>query len=222
MNYLLIIILLLSTGCASHKPKMTVVVPPVSGTTLSSSEMELLRSGEVVKKYYVGAYVDPSRPQIRHDPHVVERIEQTSRWNLRPNVPVVASGPTYKAVEENALKNAMQQQYDDEIKKQRSANTEVQSQTATLKQEVSDLKAMLVSQGESDLKKIEGKIDTLSTKVASLENASSVDKSKTQLSLGSSSKSGEGNSLGQQSPQSKSMTPSSQETKPWEASVQGE
>ncbi len=194
---------------------MTVVVPPISGTTLSSSEVEFLRSGEVVKKYYVGAYVDPSRPQIRHDPHVVERIEQTSRWNLRPNVPVVASGPTYKAVEENALKNAMQQQYDIEAHKQRQANEEVQNQTSSLKQEMAELKTKMLAQSESDVKRLEEKVEMLSAKLASLGTATSSKATQPQVQepLGSSL-----NHAVQ-----KATPPSSQQgVQPWEASVQEE
>src|SRR3990167_3056308 len=137
-------------GCASHKPcqNVAVMVAPVSGRTLSSNEVAALRSGEIVKKYYVGAYVDPLHPQVRHDPHMVERIEQKSRWNLRPNVAVAACGPTYQAVEDNALKNAMQQQHDREMQKQREANAEAQSQSVGLREEISALKGKALSQGE--------------------------------------------------------------------------
>jgi hypothetical protein len=152
---------------------MTVMVVPVSGTTLSSNEVETLRSGEIVKKYYVGAYVDPSHPQVRHDPHMVERIEQRSQWNLRPNAPVVASGPIYQAVEDNALKNAMQQEHDIEMHKQQIANAEVQNQTAGLKQEIAELKTKMLAQSESDVKRLEEKIETFGAKLASLESAAS-------------------------------------------------
>ncbi len=158
--------------CSISKPTRRVVIAPVVGTTLSLNEVESLRSGEVVKKYYVGSYVDPSHPNVRHDPHMIERIEQKSRWNLRPNVPVAASGPTYKAVEDNALKNAMQLQYDHTMNKERMVNAEVQHQTAELKKEIAELKSKLLSQGENDLKRMEEKIEALNTKIASLESSS--------------------------------------------------
>ena len=160
-------------GCASHNSahNLTVIAPVagVTGRTLSANEVNSLRSGEVVKKYYVGAYVDPSHPHVRHDPHMVERVEQTSRWNLRPNVPVVATGPTYQAVEDNALKNAMQQQHDHEMQKQRLANEEVHNQTAGMREEIRQLKERICSGTSSDLTRVEEKIESLSSKIASME-----------------------------------------------------
>ena len=114
-------------------------------------------------------YVDPSHPHVRHDPHMVERVEQTSHWNLRPNVPVVATGPTYQAVEDNALKNAMQQQHDHEMQKQRLANEEVQNQTAGMKEEIRQLKEKICSGASSDLKRVEEKVTSLTAKIASME-----------------------------------------------------
>lgn len=159
-------------GCVTHPSRnMQVVVRNVAGTNLSSAEIDSLRSGEVIKKYYVGAYVDPAHPNVRHDPHIVERIEQSSRWNLRPNIPVVASGPTYKAVSENALKNAMQQQYDHEMQQQRLASTQAQAQVDELRRQVDSLKATLQQQNENGLKQIEEKIDVLSEKIKTVENS---------------------------------------------------
>lgn len=176
MKYLtppiLLVIVFAVVGCAHQRPRqMTVICPAAAGTTLSSNEIETLRSGEIVKKYYVGSYVDPSRPDVRHDPHMIERIEQRSRWNLRPNVPVVASGPTYKAVSENALKNDMQQQYDHEMQQQRLASTQAQTQVDELKREVDSLKATLQQQNENGLKQIEEKIESLYEKMKTLENS---------------------------------------------------
>lgn len=171
-KYLTLITVGLLFGCATHPSRnMQVVVRNVAGTNLSSAEIDSLRSGEVIKKYYVGAYVDPVHPNVRHDPHIVERIEQSSRWNLRPNVPVVASGPTYKAVSENALKNATQQQYDHEMQQQRLASTQAQTQVDELKRQVDSLKAMLQQQNENGLKQIEEKIESLSEKIKILENS---------------------------------------------------
>ena len=171
-KYLSLIVVVLLLGCATHPSRnMQVVVRNAAGTNLSSAEIDLLRSGEVIKKYYVGAYVDPAHPNVRHDPHIVERIEQSSRWNLRPNVPVVASGPTYKAVSENALKNATQQQYDHEMQQQHVANTQAQTQVDELKKEVEVLKTTIQQQNESGLKQIEEKIESLYEKIKTLENS---------------------------------------------------
>ena len=113
----------------------------------------------------------PCNPHVRHDPHMAKRIEQTSRWNLRPNVPVVATGPTYQAVEDNALKNSMQQQHDHEMQKQRLANEEVQNQTAGLKEEIRQLKERMLSDGSTDLKHLEDKVASLTAKIALIEKS---------------------------------------------------
>lgn len=198
------IALLLLSGCAIHPSRnMQVVVRDVSGTILSSSELETLRSGEVIKKYYVGAYVDPAHPRVRHDPHIVERIEQSSSWNLRPNVPVVASGPTYKAVSSNALKNAMQQQYDHEMQEQRSINSESLTQVNDLKKEIAVLKASLNEQSDKGLKRVEEKIESLCEKIRSLEQSKPQPNNLSQVT--------------QSTP-----TPPPQDNKPWEAAIQGE
>ena len=59
---------------------------------------------ERLLKYYVEAYVDPFLPQVRHAFHTAKRIEQRSRWNLRPNIVMAAC--TYQAVEDNVLTSA--------------------------------------------------------------------------------------------------------------------
>lgn len=202
MKYL--IALLLLSGCATHPSRnMQVVVRDPAGTTLSSSEVETLRSGEVIKKYYVGAYIDPAHPRVRHDPHIVERIEQSSQWNLRPNVPVVASGPTYKAVSSNALKNAMQQQHDHEMQEQRSINSESLTQVSELKKEIAILKSSLNEQSNQELKRVEEKIEALCEKIRSLEQAKTPSNNLSQTI--------------QPNP-----TKSLQENKPWEMPIQGE
>ncbi len=171
-KYISLIAVVLLFGCATHPSRnMQVVVRNVAGTNLSSAEIDSLRSGEIIKKYYVGAYVDPAHPNVRHDPHIVERIEQSSHWNLRPNVSVVASGPTYKAVSENALKNAIQQQYDHEMQQQRLASTQAQTQVDELKKEIEVLKTTLQQQNENGLKQIEEKMESLYEKIKTLENS---------------------------------------------------
>ena len=208
-------------GCASHKPcqNVAVMVAPVTGRTLSSNEVAALRSGEIVKKYYVGAYVDPLHPQVRHDPHMVERIEQKSRWNLHPNVAVAACGPTYQAVEDNALKNAMQQQHDREMQKQREANAEAQSQSVGLREEISELKKGMLSQGEDGLKRVEEKMEGLRAKVISIERSCSAKASQDGLESSSGAAQSSSSSVEHKS---QSTKPTGQALNPWEKPVQGE
>jgi hypothetical protein len=61
----------------------------IPGTKVPASQYETLRNGEVIKQYYAGAYVDPNNPNIRHNPHDIQRLEQAATWNLRPTFPLL-------------------------------------------------------------------------------------------------------------------------------------
>lgn len=80
---------LLGAGCQSANP------PPKSVSLLPRSAMPTASAGlrvpETIRTYAVGAYVDPDDESVRHDAHLIHRIEKPSRWNLAPAVPEPAS-----------------------------------------------------------------------------------------------------------------------------------
>jgi hypothetical protein len=49
-----------------------------------------VRYPEVVRAYHIGRYVDPNDSLVMHEEHVVYRVEETTRWDLR--APATASG----------------------------------------------------------------------------------------------------------------------------------
>ena len=49
-----------------------------------------VRYPEVVRAYHIGRYVDPNDSLVMHEEHVVYRVEETTRWDLR--APAIASG----------------------------------------------------------------------------------------------------------------------------------
>ena len=116
-------------ACATvqrHKSKPNVVhVKPIktAGTTVPESEYDTVRNGEVIKKYYAGAYVDPNNPNVRHNPHDIQRLEQAASWNLRPNVPVVAGGPAYVASSSAAQNGALSAQLSGQLDRQKVTPT---------------------------------------------------------------------------------------------------
>lgn len=58
------------------------------------SSLEPLRLPEALRGYWVGPYVDPHDPTIRHDAHRITRLEASAQWNLRPTgVTAVPLGP---------------------------------------------------------------------------------------------------------------------------------
>jgi len=45
---------------------------------------DTVRYPEVVRAYHFGRYVDPSDDLVMHEQHVVYRVEENTRWDLRP------------------------------------------------------------------------------------------------------------------------------------------
>ncbi len=43
-----------------------------------------VRYPEVVRAYHVGRYADPNDDLVMHEQHVVYRVEENTRWDLRP------------------------------------------------------------------------------------------------------------------------------------------
>jgi hypothetical protein len=135
---------ILLTSCATPNRVATKEVPimpvRVPGTTIPSSEYDTLRNGEVIKSYYSGAYVDPNNPNIRHDPHGIQRREQAATWNLRPNAPVVAGGPTYVAAASAARNSGLTQQLSGALDRQKGYTDALTQQNEKLQEIISELK----------------------------------------------------------------------------------
>jgi hypothetical protein len=49
-----------------------------------------VRYPEIVRTYHIGRYVDPNDSLVMHEQHVVYRVEENTRWDLRP--PVMGAG----------------------------------------------------------------------------------------------------------------------------------
>lgn len=130
-----------------HKPTPDVVrVKPIktTGTTVPESEYDTVRNGEVIKKYYAGAYVDPNNPNVRHNPHDIQRLEQAASWNLRPNVPVVAGGPAYVASSSASQNGAISAQLSGALDRQKGYTDALTQQNEKLQaviQQLNDAKA---------------------------------------------------------------------------------
>jgi hypothetical protein len=71
---------LLFLAACSTTPKLTLRPQPSSPTTESSA----VRYPEVVRAYHFGRYVDPSDDLVMHEEHTVYRVEENTRWDLRP------------------------------------------------------------------------------------------------------------------------------------------
>ncbi len=86
--------LILLPACASKKSIVVQMPPAVTGTILTTDDMESVRYGENLKAYSVGRYVDPNDGLVMHEAHTIYRVETTAKWNLHPNAPAnVPGGP---------------------------------------------------------------------------------------------------------------------------------
>ena len=146
---LILPLLLLLPGCASHRSKFVEVPPPrqdVAGTTLPAEGIESVRYAENIKAYPVNRYVDPANRLVMHEGHVLYRVETTANWNLHPNRPVrVAAGPnvTVRGTALNA--SPLPGELAAELARQKEATGTVITQGERLQQSVSRLQTALDS-----------------------------------------------------------------------------
>jgi hypothetical protein len=71
--------LMFLTAC-STTPKLTLHPQQPSPVTDNSA----VRYPEVVRAYHFGRYIDPNDGLVMHEQHVVYRVEENTRWDLRP------------------------------------------------------------------------------------------------------------------------------------------
>lgn len=72
-------ILLLFLSACSTAPRLTLRPRQPSATDTAG-----IRYPEVLHTYHIGRYADPNDDLILHEQHVVYRVEENTRWDLRP------------------------------------------------------------------------------------------------------------------------------------------
>jgi hypothetical protein len=75
--YYLIPLLFLSACSTTPKLVLRPQQPPATNA-------DGIRYPEVLHAYHVGRYADPNDDLIMHEQHVVYRVEENTRWDLRP------------------------------------------------------------------------------------------------------------------------------------------
>ena len=133
MKQLLLIPLLLLTACATNTSKKISAVPAVpAGRPVSSNG---LRTGDQLREYRLGRYVDARDPLVMHEGHPVYRVETSARWDLRPNsgatLPRRDAVPLHSVSANDAVVA--------EVNKQRAATRAFTEQTAALNQRLGEL-----------------------------------------------------------------------------------
>ena len=134
MKHLLLIPIILLTACASHSPRAKSIASaavPVGKPVSSDS----LRTGEQLKEYRLGRYVDPRDPLAMHEAHPMYRVENTAQWDLRPQAqPTIAQRKTTPAPSVSTNDAVLA-----EINKQRAATRAFTEQATRLNQKLTDL-----------------------------------------------------------------------------------
>lgn len=82
MKSLLLIPFFLLAACASRPPKKINIVSFNPSSRVASPDV--LRTGEQLREYRFGRYIDPGDPLVMHEGHPVYRVETSANWNLRP------------------------------------------------------------------------------------------------------------------------------------------
>lgn len=138
-----VILLLISPGCATEPTPRITEAPtpaPVSGTDLDQRNVEKVRSGETLKAYPIGRYVDPKDPNVMHESHVVYRKEIGSSWNLTPNAPtVVPLGPVLAVSDGATQSNPLPAELEKKVAEQNQLMTALIEQNEALASELAKL-----------------------------------------------------------------------------------
>ena len=77
-TYYLIPLMFLSACSSTPKVTLRPQSPP------PATDNSAVRYPEVVRAYHFGRYVDPNDDLVMHEQHVVYRVEENTRWDLRP------------------------------------------------------------------------------------------------------------------------------------------
>ncbi len=143
-----VLLLVLLSGCATHKPVKPEAFPAVAGTSVPESTLGRVRTPEVVKSYPTGRYTDPDFPEEMHERHTLYRKEQSADWNYRPGgqggpyaYPLVVSDPTpsYYVKTDGDQRNAQQKAYAAALEEQNAA---MKKRIESLQQEAGKVPAL--------------------------------------------------------------------------------
>jgi hypothetical protein len=78
MKMFYLIPLLFLTACSTPKLALRPQQPP------PTTDNSAIRYPEVIRAYHIGRYTDPNDDLVMHEQHVVYRVEENTRWDLRP------------------------------------------------------------------------------------------------------------------------------------------
>lgn len=140
--------LIFLSACATKKPVVVKMPPAVSGTALTTADMESVRYGENMKAYPVGRYVDPNNGLVMHEAHTIYRVETTAKWNLHPDVYPYApgnlpGGPVVGIIDPAHKDSPITPEIVAEVERQKAATEALIAQSQRMNQSLNQLSKIL-------------------------------------------------------------------------------
>ena len=132
-------------SACSTGPKQALQLQPLPAAT----DNRTVRYPEIVRAYHFGRYADPNDDLVMHEEHTVYRVEENTRWDLRPvraatiGCPFVASEnssmPRDAAFSPLPVSDAVLA----EVNAQKLATTEIMMQAQTLSSALAQFQSAL-------------------------------------------------------------------------------
>ncbi len=121
---------------------------------------DTVRYPEVVRAYHFGRYVDPNDDMVMHEQHVVYRVEENTRWDLRPLRAATIGGsvafPTEPAPRDTAFSPLpVNDAVLAEVNAQKLATVQIMVQAQTLSSALAQFQAAL-QQAKTNLQETAG------------------------------------------------------------------
>ena len=91
-KFLITVIFFVTAACTSTQETPPPVSTPLpdsrtaGGSYIHQDQYENIRHQENLKAYTLGRYVDPADTSVMHEQGVIYRVENSSSWNLQPEV----------------------------------------------------------------------------------------------------------------------------------------
>ncbi len=127
MKTIYLIPLLFLSAC-STTPKLVLRPQPPP----TAADNSVVRYPEIVRAYHFGRYADPNDDSVMHEQHTVFRVEENTRWDLRPatigNNVVFPAMPRDAAFSPAPVNDAILA----EVNSQRLATAQIMGQARTL------------------------------------------------------------------------------------------
>jgi hypothetical protein len=165
---LIFVPLIFLSACASKKPVVVKMPPAVSGSALTTADMESVRYGENMKAYPVGRYVDPNNGLVMHEAHTIYRVETTAKWNLHLDVYPYApgnlpGGPVVGIIDPAHQNSPMTPEIVAEVDRQKAATQALMAQSQRMNQALNQLAKILPVTSQVAEENAQLKAQTLAT-----------------------------------------------------------